>query len=403
MRVLLLIARRYLLSHKSHSVVNIIAGVSLVSLLLPVAAVIILLSIFNGFSEMVSQMDSAMEGDLTIQLHEGKLFERGDIDSDAIESVEGVESISFSTEQTLLIEHNGRGTVLTLKGVDPNYRATIPIDEYINVGKFQVELGDLERIVVGNAVASKLGIRSLSDVMIDIYALKTSPLQSIIPTGAYNADSAKLAGVFLIDMMSEESYAYASQRLVNRVLNLSDDGASKISIKCAEGAQIESVKRGIKEILDERFKVESRQELNPAIYQIIRYEKLGVMLICSLVIILASFSLLGALTMLIIEKRGDIHTLRVMGLTHKDIKRIFMLEGGLISGVAIGCGVMLGVGVTLAQKYLGIVELPSSSMVMQYYPVDLVWSDLAGAVVVSATISIILSYLTVKGVYKKEL
>ncbi|MFI3289349.1 MAG: FtsX-like permease family protein [Rikenellaceae bacterium] len=398
----LLIARRYLLSPKSHSVVNIIAGVSLVSLLLPVAAVIVLLSIFNGFSSMIYNMDSAIEGDLTVQLIEGRIFEQSDINREAIEAIEGIEAISFSTEQTLLIEHKDRGTVLTLKGVDQNYTESIPIDEYVDVGKFQVELGDLERIVVGNATASRLGIRSLSDITIDIFALKTGQLQSMIPIGSYNTAQAKLSGVVMIDVETEERYAYASQRLVNRLLN-HEDGASKLSIKVSNGADIESIKRKIGGIVGDRFKVESRQELNPAIYQIIRYEKLGVLLICSLVIVLAAFSLLGALTMLIIEKRGDVKTLRSMGTTHSDIRRIFLLEGGIISTVAILAGVVLGIAVTLIQQYFGVVELPSSSMVLQYYPVDLQIGDVVSVVLISGGISLALSYLTVNGVYKKEL
>lgn len=402
MGALLLIARRYLLSHKSHSVVNIIAGVSLVSLLIPVAAVIVLLSIFNGFSSMISQMDSAVDGDLTIQLTKGKFFDKSDLDSEAIKKIDGVESISFSTEQTLLLQYNKQGTVLTLKGVDENYISTIPIEDYIDIGKFQVELGDLERIVVGNAAASKMGIRSLSDVTIDIYALKTGPLQSIIPMGSYNVGKAKLAGVYMLDLVTEERYAYASQRVVNKLLEI-DNGASKLSIKIAQNRDIELIKREIAKIVGEKFKVESRQELNPAIYQIIRYEKLGVMLICSLVIILASFSLLGALTMLIIEKRGDITTLRAMGTTHDDIRKIYLMEGGLISFSAIFLGVILGVSITLAQQYIGIVELPSSSMVLQYYPVDLKLWDVVSVVAISGVISLTLSYLTINRVYKEEL
>ncbi len=402
MGALLLIARRYLLSHKSHSVVNIIAGVSLVSLLIPVAAVIVLLSIFNGFSSMVSQMDSAVDGDLTVQLERGKFFDKSEVDSEAISKIDGVEALSFSTEQTLLLEYNGRGTVLTLKGVDENYTSTIPIEEYIDIGKFQVELGDLERIVVGNAAASKMGIRSLSDITIDIYALKTSPLQSLVPLGSYSVDKAKLSGVYMLDLVTEERYAYASQRLLNKLLDL-ENGASKLSIKVTQNRDLEQIKREVSKVMGGDFKVESRQELNPAIYQIIRYEKLGVMLICSLVIILASFSLLGALTMLIIEKRGDITTLRAMGTTHNDIRKIYLLEGGLISATAILLGVILGVGVTLAQQYFGIVELPSSTMVLQYYPVDLKLWDVVSVVAISGVISLSLSYLTINRVYKKEL
>lgn len=401
MNTTFLIARRYLLSRKSHSVVNIISMVSLVSLLIPVAAVIILLSIFNGFSRMIGEFDRAVEGDLTVELRAGKLFDGELVAREDLEAVDGVDMVSHLTEQTLLLRLDDRSAVLTLRGVDDYFTYVTDVEDHIIMGDFEVELGDLERVVVGNAVASRLGVRSLVDTHIDIYALKSGGLQSLIPIGSYRVDRAKLAGIFSLDQLTEERYAYTSQRLVNGLLGSSGQ-SSKVAIKVSDGADIERVKSDVEGVVGGDFSVKSRSELNPAIYNIIKYEKLGVLLITSLVMLLASFSLLGALTMLVIEKRGDIATLRAMGWRRSDIRYVFICEGLLISGAAIAVGLMLGVIFTLIQQYIGVIELPSASMVIQYYPVELQLGDIFSVVAMTATISIVICWVVVNSMLKRK-
>lgn len=383
---MLFIARRYLLSKKSHSVVNIIAVVSLFSLMLPVAAVIILLSIFNGFGAMVSTMDHAMEGDLTLSLKEGKLFEASELDSAELRRIKGVEALSYTTEAMLLAEYGGQNRLLSFRGVESDYCATLPIEDHVYVGRFETQLGDLDRVVIGNSVATSLGIRSLSNIDITLYALKTGRLQSYIPMGRHETRSLRLSGVVLLDESSEERYGYSSRRAINELLGR-EDALSRVIFKVREGADIERVKATIKSLVGDRFKVETRLELNPALYQIIHSERMGIMMICLLVMILASFSLLGALAMLIIEKRGEMETLRSMGATRSDVRRIFVIEGVLLSSVAIGLGAVLGVVLTLVQAHYGIIEMPMASAITSIYPVDLEWLDVVYVVAMAMIIS----------------
>ncbi len=395
------IARRYLMSKKSHSVVNIISVVSLCALLIPVAAVIILLSIFNGFGSMVSSMDRAMEGDLTVTLREGKFFDESELDRVALRGVAGVEAVSYTTEQMLLLEYKGQNRLLMFRGVDSDYQETLPIEEHTYVGRFQVTLGDLERLVIGNSVATNLGIRSLSNIEMSLYSLKTGRLQSYIPSGQHTKRKAVLAGVFTIDQTSEERYGFASRRLVNELVGR-EGSASRVILRLSESADLERVRQDVERVAGERFRVQSRAELNPAMYHIIRFEKLGILLICSLVMLLASFSLLGALAMLIIEKRGDIETLRAMGATRRNIRQIFRTEGLLISGTAIIGGAVIGVVMTLIQSHFGVVEMPTASMVVSAYPVELQWFDVVTVVAVSLLISGVLSRIVVDWMLRKE-
>ncbi len=396
---MLLIARRYLLSPKSHSVVNVICCVSLISLLLPVAAVIVLLSVFNGFGEMIDEMSYAVESSLTVEPRQGRLFERDEIDTIALRGCDGVADFSFVAEELVLLKHGSQSGVVTLRGVDRSYVDVVDIEQNIRIGEFVTPPQD--EIVVGSVMASNLGIRSLESSMIEILSLKTNALQSLIPMWQYEVDSAQLTGIVLLDQESDERLAYTSQQLMDRMMGGSEVATRlmiEVEPKYRSSSSIQGVQRRVESIIGEEYSVKRREEMNPATYDIVRYEKLGIMLICTMVMMLASFSLLGALAMLIIEKRGDIATLRAMGCSMQDVKRIFIIEGGLISGVAIILGVIIGVGVTLAQQYIGFIELPSQSMAISYYPVKLIWGDVAAVVTAAVAISELITLLVVNNI-----
>ncbi len=400
-----LIARRYLLSPKSHSVVNIICGVSLFSLLLPVAAVVILLSVFNGFGDLVCELEGAIEADVTIRLREGKHFDTEEIAPLALDKIEGIASTTFVTEQMLMLRNGENSTLLTMRGVDSSYRDVIEIEPFITSGKWQVELGDLDRMVVGGTIATKLKVWQLNSTPLELMALRTGALQSYIPTGRYNTANARMAGVVSLDEASEQKYGYTSRRLINRLLSR-DSVATKMLIRLEPQANVAKIKRAIIEQLDEwsigdKYLVQSRAELNPTLYNIVRYEKLGIILISTLVMLLASFSLLGALAMLILEKRSEQLTIRMMGATQSDIERIFLMQGWLISGLAIVLGLLLGSAVSLIQQHFGIIELPTSSMMVNIYPVRVAPMDLIIVAAIATIISSTLCYATVKRMVRK--
>ncbi len=400
---MLFIARRYLFSKKSHSVINIIAGVSLVSVAIPVAAIIILLSIFNGFGTLVEGLNEGVDADLTIKPSKGRYFMVSDVDTLSLMGVEGVESFSLVNEQTLMLEHMGRETVVSLRGVDDNYTSVVPIDEYIRAGEFRVRLGDLDRLVVGNAVASKLRIRNSSDSRVGIYSLRESRLSSFVPIVDFVRDSAKVSGIYLLDLDSESRYSYTSLRLVNRLLGRVDQEAevSTIVVRVKDGYSVDRVRDGIRRIVSDEFSILRREELNAVLYDIIKYEKWGIIFISAMVMMLASFSLIGIVAMLIIEKRDDMMTLRMMGSTWTDVRRIFFMQGMLISAIGAGVGVVIGVGVTLIQQYFGVVKIPSGGFVIDSYPVDLQLGDVVGVVLLSLGVAMLLNYVVTKEMIKK--
>ncbi|MFR9503625.1 MAG: ABC transporter permease [Rikenellaceae bacterium] len=396
-----LFVKRYLLSKKSHSVVNIITTLSLVSISLPVAAVIILLSVFNGFGELIEATNKIVDPDVMVVRAHGNLFEMDDLDISAIEGVEGVEALSFVSEQSVLLESDGRRSVVTLRGVDSAFLSVVPLDENIVTGEYATALGELDRIVLGSALASRMGARHIVNRSVELYALKQSGFSSLLPMSNYEQRTIKISALFSADMQSEERYAITSLRAVQRLTG-SSGRASQLFVALSDGASQRRVMEAIEEIVGEEYSVKSRYDLNPMIYDIVTYEKWGLFFISILIMVLASFTLIGALSMLIIEKRENIATLRAMGGSWSFIHNIFFGEGVLISALGISLGALLGCGVTLAQQHWGLVKLPAQTFLVEYYPVKLLLFDVAIVVSIALAISLLLSEVVVKQMIKKE-
>ena len=188
-------ARRYFFSKKSHSVINLIAGVSVVSVAVPVAAMIVLLSVFNGFEQLVRSMNSHLDADLTLTPREGQTFGIESLDTAALRRLPGVEAVSLALEQSALMEYRGRQAMVTVRGVADGYDRVVPVAECITAGDYAVRLGDLDRLVVGRGVAYELGLRSLGESDGVLYALRRTGFSSLLPVEGYTRRQAEVAGV----------------------------------------------------------------------------------------------------------------------------------------------------------------------------------------------------------------
>lgn len=194
-------ARRYFFSKKSHSVINLIAGVSVVSVAVPVAAMIVLLSVFNGFEQLVRSMNSHFDADLTLTPREGQTFGIESLDTAALRRLPGVEAVSLALEQSALMEYRGRQAMVTVRGVADGYDRVVPVAECITAGDYAVRLGDLDRLVVGRGVAYELGLRSLGESDGVLYALRRTGFSSLLPVEGYTRRQAEVAGGF--ELVSE--------------------------------------------------------------------------------------------------------------------------------------------------------------------------------------------------------
>ena len=304
-----LFARRYLFSAHSRSVVNLISGLSVAAVAMPVAAMIILLSVFNGFETLVRDNCSAFDADLTLSAREGQTFAMEEVDTAALARIPGVGALSFVLEQSVLLEHRGRQATATLRGVDDAYAEVLPLGEALTVGSAEVRIGDLERLVIGQSMAYMLAVRSLADADVTLYAVRRGTFSSLIPMDNYTRRQVPVGGAFTLDLETERSSVLGSLRLAQELF-AHPGRASALLLRVDDGADVEQVRRAVGEVAGERFRVRTRYELRASFYRIMTYEKWGIFFVALLVLVVASFSVVGALTMLIVEKRDDIHTLK---------------------------------------------------------------------------------------------
>ncbi len=397
----LLFSRRYLFSKKSHSVINIISGVSVFAVVMPVAAMIILLSVFNGFEELVKQMASTFDADLTVTPREGERFPAERIDTAALACIDGLGGWSYTVEQNVLLEYRGHQAAATLRGADDRYPEVMPILGAISAGDYQVRLGDYDRAVLGQALAYTLGIRSLVGEPLKIYALRRNGFSTLIPLEGYSRREVDMAGVFQLDSEAEQQYLITSLRLARELFDLGED-ATALLLRVDDPDRIEAVKREVEQAVGREFEVRTRYELRRTFYDIMIYEKWGIFFISLLVLVIASFSMVGALSMLIIEKRKDVRTLRALGADTRLIRRIFIGEGVLIGSIGAAIGTVTGVTVTLVQQLFGIVEIPVESLVTRSYPVLFQVNDLLAVLGAFALVVAAVTGLTVYNMIPKN-
>lgn len=388
-------ARRYLFSPKSHSVINLISGVSLVAMAVPVAAMIILLSVFNGFEGLIRSLSTAFDADLVITPREGLSMPVDQIDTVALRAIDGVEACSWVVEHEALISYRDRQAMVVVRGVEDNYAELFPIREAIASGEYSVRLGDYDRVVMGQSLAYRLGVRSLVAAPLKIYALRNNSFSSLLPIDGYTVRELPIAGNFVLDLESEERYLLTSIRLARDLFAL-QGRATSLLIKLGAGEDPEQLRDRVQEALSEQLRVRTRYQMNQTLYDIMRYERWAIFFISLLVVVIASFSIVGALAMLIIEKRKEQLTLRSLGADTEFIRRIFLGEGLLIGAIGALIGTLVGVAITLAQHYIGLVQMPVASFVMQYYPVELRFTDLVLILLLFATIVWGISQLTVR-------
>ncbi len=397
----LLFSRRYLFSKKSHSVINIISGVSVFAVAMPVAAMIILLSVFNGFEELVKQMASTFDADLTVTPREGERFPAERIDTAALARIDGLGGWSYTVEQNVLLEYRGHQAAATLRGADDRYPEVMPILGAISAGDYQVRLGDYDRAVLGQALAYTLGIRSLVGEPLKIYALRRNGFSTLIPLEGYSRREVDMAGVFQLDSEAEQQYLITSLRLARELFDFGEE-ATALLLRVDDPDRIETVKREVEQAVGREFEVRTRYELRRTFYDIMIYEKWGIFFISLLVLVIASFSMVGALSMLIIEKRKDVRTLRALGADTRLIRRIFIGEGVLIGSIGAAIGTVTGVTVTLVQQLFGIVEIPVESLVTRSYPVLFQVNDLLAVLGAFALVVAAVTGLTVYNMIPKN-
>lgn len=392
------IAGRYLRSRKSHSVINIISGVSVAAMATPVAAMVILLSVFNGLEGMVRTLYRAVDADITIRAAEGTVFDAAAVDTAAIRVAEGVETLSLVLEQGAMAEVGDRRTIVRLRGVERTYEDVVPVAQTIYGGTFAVGVDDSRSVVLGHRTAQELGMsRQAAGDMVTLYAINRTRFSSLLPVGGYTRRTLPVAGFYSIDDENGD-VAYVSLDVAQDMFNY-EGRASSVAVKLAAGADADAVAERLQRIAGEGMEVLTRERSN-SIYRLMALEKWGVFAVALIVLVVASLTVVGTIVMIMIDKRDDAATLRMMGASRATVRDIFVGEGHLLAGVSLVLGVAAGVGLTLLQQTVGLVRLQTATLMVDIYPVELHAADVLLTAAAYIVVAHVVTRLTVGAMLK---
>lgn len=398
-RLPMLFAARYLRSRGAMSVVNIVSRVSSVAVGIPVAAMIILLSVFNGFGSLVEYTYDLSSPDLTVRPAEGKTFSAAALDTAAVARTEGVGAVSYVLEGDVLIEYRGRQLIGTLRGVDSLYERVIPIRGLVKAGKYELRFGDMEQAVAGQGVAYRLGIRTQLYEPLKLYVPKRSEFSPLLPAANYRTGRLFPVGVYALDAKSDGRYVLSTLGFARGLLDY-PGRASYAAVGLVPGAKPEAVAKRLRGLLGDGFRVSTRAEENSAVYRIMRYEKWAVFFVALLVLAVASFSVAGTVAMLITGKREDMLTLRALGADTALLRRIFVREGMLVSMLGAAGGIVLGAAFCWVQQRFGLIKIGAQTFLVDAYPVRMQWADIAGTAAASAAVAWSITMATVRGMIR---
>jgi lipoprotein-releasing system permease protein len=384
-RLSVYIAKRYLLAKKSRNAINVISAVSVAGVAVGTMALVIVLSVFNGLETMVRSIFNTFDPDIRITAAEGKTFEPDSAQLKLLARLDGVSCYSLTLEENALLKYGDKQYIATVKGVDDNYSMVSEIDSTMWEGEFTL-MSDKGRpfAVPGVGVAQYLGIRVNFVTPLSIYV----PRKEGSASDAENAFNRKFifpSGIFQIEKDYDSKYVYLPLEFT-RELTENDNAATSIEVKFKNNADERSVQKAIKKIFGKDFQVQNRYEQQEIFYKVMKSERLAIFFILTLILIIASFNIIGSLTMLIIEKERDIEILKSLGAANDLIRKIFIFEGWLISIIGAAAGIILGFIICWIQQTFGIVRLQSETLIMNAYPVVMKVKDF---IIVPATVLII--------------
>lgn len=392
------IAKRYLFSKKSHNAINVISAVSVCGVALATLALVCTLSVFNGFQDLVATMFTAFDPELKITAVSGKVFDGQDERIQSLRQLSEIEVFSESLEDNAMVQYKGRQAMVVVKGVEDNFDRLTPIDSIL-YGRGELVLHDevVDYAIPGIELVSVLGtgIRFLDPL--EVFAPKRgSRINVASPASSFNSDYLHSSGlVFAVNQQKYDASYILTSLAFARNLFQYDTEVSSVDLKLKDGSNIYKVQENISQLLGEDFRVLNRYEQQADTFRIMEVEKLISYLFLSFILLIACFNVIGSLSMLIIDKRADVVTLRNLGANDETIKRIFLFEGCLISFMGALVGVVLGVALCLVQQEFGLISLGSGdsagAFVIDAYPVSVHIGDV---VLVLCTV-LLVGYLSV--------
>ncbi len=382
------IAWRYLFAKKKHNAINIISAISTAGVCVVSAALVCVLSVMNGFGDIVEKMFSAFDAELRIIPSNGKTFLVNTPEFEQVKNLPYVAVFSHTIEEMALIDYSQKQLPAQLKGVDDNFEQLTDIDSIITDGYFSVcdyyddgvhRTRSFERCVLGRGLAAQLGINAHFVSGLKIYAPRRYEKVNLMrPDLSLNKSGAFIAGVFAVNQTKyDDNLMLVSLPLARSLFEYSDNEVSAIELRLQEGTSIRAAKREISHILGSDYQVLDRYEQQEDFYHIFKVERMLTILLLVFILIIACFNVIGSLSMLMIDKKEDAQVLHNLGANAQQIQRIFLYEGWLISLLGAVFGIVLGLILCLLQEHYGLLKLgDGTTYVISAYPVQVQAPDI---------------------------
>jgi len=390
----LLFAWRYFKAKKSTNAINIIAWVSLVAITLITAAFIVLLSVFNGFEGLVKSLYSSFYTDIKISAAQGKTITVSNERLQRLGQLQSISAYSLVAEEKALLQNGEIQSIVYLKGVDESYPKVSGAPEKMLRGQFDLGNADEPRIVLGAGIENALAIIADREIFpLVAYLFKPGVNINVIdPYQAFSAENIAPAGTFLIQQDIDNKYALTNIAFVKKMLGMAPDQYSAIELSLKDPRKTAAAKKEIQQIFGEGFIVQTKYEQNSSLYNVMALEKWAIYGILTLMLAVAAFTMIGSLTMLVLEKQKDIQVLKALGADNGRIQKIFLSEGLLLAGLGAIVGMALGLLICWAQTVFKLITIPGGTFLIDYYPVKISANDFILVIVTVIAIAFLASW-----------
>ncbi|GAA4439315.1 FtsX-like permease family protein [Pontibacter saemangeumensis] len=392
MNVPFLIAKRYFFSRQKRNIISIISNIAMIGVAVGTAALIIVLSVFNGLEDLIREIYSSFDPDLKITAMQGKSFETDTEFMNRIRETPGVAVVSEVIEDNALLRYNERQMVVKVKGVSENFFEQNKIDSSVVEGRSELIYNNAYHALVGRGVQYQLSIRP-SNLFVPLQFMypRNTKFNPLNPEGAFNSLNIAPGGIFAIERQYDDSYVFVPLNFAAELLEYGRRRTA-LEIKVEQTAQVAQVKAALQEVLGDAFKIQNSDEQHTSLLRAVKVEKLFVFITFAFILGIASLNIFFSLSMLVIDKKKDIAILASMGATASTIRNIFLFEGALVAFIGAAYGLSTGMLICNLQQTFGLVSMGMATSVVEAYPVkmeveDFVMTGLA-IVVITLLVSI---------------
>jgi lipoprotein-releasing system permease protein len=361
----LLFAWRYFRSKKTTNAINIIAWIAITAIAVGTASLIIILSVFNGFEELVKGLYGDFYPAYKVVPVKGKTIVINSVQAKQLSNLKAIKAFSFVVEEKAILT-GAYQTIVTIKGVQENYTKVNPIQKYIRRGSFELGNANIPGIVMGGGIENAAGINTekIFEAATIYFPNRNA---NLLTADGLNSFSVIPSGAFIIQQEFDNKYAFTNLAFMQYMLGLKNNEYSSIELNASENNN--TLVTSLQQILGKQVQIQTRYQQNASLYAVMQVEKWVIYGILSLILVVAAFNMIGALSMLVLEKKKDIAVLRALGASNQRIRNIFLLEGLLLAGIGAIAGIILGGGICFIQEYFQFIKLGGSTFIIDYYPV----------------------------------